>query len=98
MKKRTSVSIYRDRHAQIKQRASRWERAIVEETDRLLQIGLAIDDRPKLIRVHNILEQRYGWPRYDMIGFIDIALEYLIALMDYLTADGKKLVAPTPPT
>ena len=90
MKKYTVAKIERGLHANNKERAVKKQRGIAEEANRIVRLGLALDDCTELNRVRNILEQRYSWHHQTLTNFIDTALVELVKLMDKLTAEGNE--------
>jgi len=91
MKKYTVAKIERELHADIKERALKKQRGIAEEANRIVRLGLALDDCTDLNRVRQTLEQRYRWQHMTLTDFIDTALVELVKLMDQLTAEGNEL-------
>jgi hypothetical protein len=89
MKKYTVAKIERVLHAEVKIRALKKQRGVAEEANRIIRLGLALDDCTDLNRVRNTLEQRYRWSHMTLTDFIDTALVELVKLMDQLTAESN---------
>ena len=91
MKKYTVAKIERVLHAEVKIRALKKQRGIAEEANRIIRLGLALDDCTDLNRVRKTLEQRYRWQQMTLTDFIDTALVTLVKLMDQATAEDNEL-------